>query len=275
MNGAESFVRQSYRTSREGLLDGLVGALGHTADLAGRGVFLQHTLGAGLVDRGNSSQDSCVLVSGFGIDGSVCLLDDCFQVGLNGLVVRPLCGRLNNAVLLRFDVRQFVPPPWLPITAHLMISYLPHLRKHFLKFCLKRFFPAHTLAKTPGFPACGRPKGGGEMRYTDMADELFDGCVAHEMTLSEAIVRGVLPAPKYVLSLYAYQKELERYRRRARKAGGAARQTAEQYIERLRRRLEEAGGLDRVFQKHLPDRHGKYLIFCADYEHLQKMRCLQ
>ena len=106
----------------------------------------------------------------------------------------------------------------------------------------------------------------------DMADELFDGCVAHEMTLSEAIVRGVLPAPKYVLSLYAYQKELERYRRRARKAGGAARQTAEQYIERLRRRLEEAGGLDRVFQKHLPDRHGKYLIFCADYEHLQKMR---
>ena len=106
----------------------------------------------------------------------------------------------------------------------------------------------------------------------DMADELFDGCVAHEMTLSEAIVRGVLPAPKYVLSLYAYQKELERYRRRARKAGGAARQTAEQYIERLRRRLEEAGGLDCVFQKHLPDRHGKYLIFCADYEHLQKMR---
>ena len=106
----------------------------------------------------------------------------------------------------------------------------------------------------------------------DMVDELFDGCVAHEMSLSEAIVRGILPSPKYVLSLYAYQKELERYRRRARKAGGAARQTAERYIERLRRRLEEADGIDRVFQKHLPDRHGKYLVFCSDYEHLQKMR---
>lgn len=106
----------------------------------------------------------------------------------------------------------------------------------------------------------------------DMADELFDGCVAHEMTLSEAIVRGILPAPKYVLSLYAYQKELERYRRRARKAGGAARQTAERYIECLRRRLEEADGIDRVLQKHLPDRHGKYLVFCSDYEHLKKMR---
>lgn len=106
----------------------------------------------------------------------------------------------------------------------------------------------------------------------DMADELFDGCVAHEMTLSEAIMRGILPAPKYVLSLYAYQKELDRYRRRARKTGGAARQTAEQYLECLRRRLEEADGIEHIFEKHLPDRQGKYLIFCADYEHLQKMR---
>ena len=28
----------------------------------------------------------------------------------------------------------------------------------------------------------------------DMAEELFDGRIASEMTLSEAIVRGVLPA---------------------------------------------------------------------------------
>ncbi len=65
----------------------LVCTLGHTADLARSGVLLDDTLSASLVDRGNSSQDSCVLVSGFSIDGSVCLLDDCFQVGLNGLVV--------------------------------------------------------------------------------------------------------------------------------------------------------------------------------------------
>lgn len=34
----------------------------------------------------------------------------------------------------------------------------------------------------------------------DMADELFDGHIASEMSLGEAIVRGILPAPKYVLS---------------------------------------------------------------------------
>lgn len=83
----------------------LVCTLGHTADLARSGVLLDDTLSASLVDRGNSSQDGCVLVSGIRIDGSVCLLDDCFQVGLNGLVVSLLCSSLHDAVLLRFDVR--------------------------------------------------------------------------------------------------------------------------------------------------------------------------
>ena len=35
----------------------------------------------------------------------------------------------------------------------------------------------------------------------DMAEELFDGHVASEMTLGEAIVRGILPAPKYVTTV--------------------------------------------------------------------------
>ena len=44
----------------------------------------------------------------------------------------------------------------------------------------------------------------------DMADELFDGCIASEMTLGEAIGRGILPAPRYVVSLYSCREELER-----------------------------------------------------------------
>lgn len=38
----------------------------------------------------------------------------------------------------------------------------------------------------------------------DMSDELFDGNVASEMTLGEAIVRGILNPPKYVLSVFSY-----------------------------------------------------------------------
>ena len=48
----------------------------------------------------------------------------------------------------------------------------------------------------------------------DMAEELFDGCVASEMTLGEAIVRGNLPAPKYVTTVFRYQNELAKYQAR-------------------------------------------------------------
>ena len=37
----------------------------------------------------------------------------------------------------------------------------------------------------------------------DMADELFDGNVASEMTLGEAVVRGILTPPTYVISMYS------------------------------------------------------------------------
>ena len=52
----------------------------------------------------------------------------------------------------------------------------------------------------------------------DMSDELFDGNVASEMTLGEAIVRGILNPPKYVLSVFSYQKDLEKYQKRLRMA---------------------------------------------------------
>ena len=49
------------------------------------------------------------------------------------------------------------------------------------------------------------------IRYLDnqrnMVNELFDGNIASEMTLGEAIVRGILNPPKYVLSVFAYQED--------------------------------------------------------------------
>ena len=43
------------------------------------------------------------------------------------------------------------------------------------------------------------------IRYLDnqrnMAEEIFDGKIASEMTLGEAIVRGILPEPKYVIAV--------------------------------------------------------------------------
>ena len=106
----------------------------------------------------------------------------------------------------------------------------------------------------------------------DMAVELFDGNIASEMTLGEAIVRGILNAPKYVLSIFSYQKDLEKYERRVKGAKSkAVRDEGERYLEALRHALEKADGLDEVFNKHIENKSGKYIVFCANYEHLCEM----
>lgn len=115
------------------------------------------------------------------------------------------------------------------------------------------------------------------IRYLDnqrnMADELFDGNIASETTLGEAIVRGILNPPKYVMSVFAYQEDYDRLKRRVYKAKSkAVRDKAEQYLEALRRALEMADGMDVIFEKHITDRTGKYIVFCSNIDHLREMQ---
>lgn len=134
---------------------------------------------------------------------------------------------------------------------------------------VQRLLSAYPDAKLLGLSATN-------IRYLDnqrdMADELFDGNVASEMTLGEAIVRGILNAPTYVLSVFAYQKDYDRLKSRVRRAKSkAVRDEADRYLEALRRALENADGLDVIFDKHMTDRRGKYLVFCANAEHMREM----
>ena len=114
------------------------------------------------------------------------------------------------------------------------------------------------------------------IRYLDnqrnMADELFDGNIASEMTLGEAIVRGILKPPKYVQAVFSYQNELGIYEKKIKYLKSkATRDVAERYLEALRRALEKADGLDVVFEKHITDRSGKYIVFCSNSEHMREM----
>ena len=122
------------------------------------------------------------------------------------------------------------------------------------------------LATYPNAPILGLSATA--IRYLDnqrnMADELFDGNIASEMSLGEAIVRGILNPPKYVLSVFAYQedyKKLEHLVSRAKTK--AAKDRAEQYLEALRHALEMTDGLDTIFDKHMIHRTGKYIVFCS------------
>lgn len=106
----------------------------------------------------------------------------------------------------------------------------------------------------------------------DMAQELFDGNIASQMSLGEAIVRGILNPPKYILSMYYYQNTLEKYERRVEKTKSkVARDNAEKCLDELRRTLEKSEGLDVIFKKHMTYPHGKYIVFCSNKEHMDQM----
>ena len=106
----------------------------------------------------------------------------------------------------------------------------------------------------------------------DMAEELFDSRVASDMTLGEAIVRGILPAPNYVTTVYQYQKTLAKYQARVDNLRTPGIQDANQkYLDALRWALEQADGLDRVFAHHITNKCGKYIVFCASKEHMDEM----
>ena len=108
------------------------------------------------------------------------------------------------------------------------------------------------------------------IRYLDnnrnMAEELFDGHVASEMTLGEAVVRGILPAPKYVTTVYQYQKTLAKYQARVDNLRTPGIQDVNQkYLDELRRALEQADGLDKVFADFKTDTGDRLkLLFCID-----------
>lgn len=134
---------------------------------------------------------------------------------------------------------------------------------------VQRTLAANPRAKLLGLSAT-------HVRYLDnmrnMAEELFEGHIASEMSLGEAIVRGILPAPKYVTTVFQCQNELERYQKQVQRMRPAALQdTNQKYLEALRRALEQADGLEVIFAKHMTNKSGKYIVFCSSAEHMQEM----
>ena len=118
---------------------------------------------------------------------------------------------------------------------------------------VKKLLTTYPKAKRLGLSATN-------IRYLDnqrnMAEEIFDGKIASEMTLGEAIVRGILPEPEYVIAMYSYQKQMDQLKKRIQILPNQGLITENQkLLEQLRRALEQADGLDIVFEIRLPQSH--------------------
>lgn len=106
----------------------------------------------------------------------------------------------------------------------------------------------------------------------DMAVELFDGCIASEIGICEAMALGILPKPKYVIASYSYEQKLLEYESRAAGLANQKRKAkVQKLIGKLRTKLQMAEGMDGIFEKHLVKRDAKLIIFCCNSEHLMEI----
>lgn len=106
----------------------------------------------------------------------------------------------------------------------------------------------------------------------DMADELFENNVASEMTLEEAIEKDILPEATYVSTLYGYDAELESMQINIDKIKDKSKkEEAQNLFNTLKEKLDEnTKNLPELFEEHLSNKSGKYIIFCKNIEDMKE-----
>ncbi len=107
----------------------------------------------------------------------------------------------------------------------------------------------------------------------DMAEELFSSNYAVNMSLAEAIQLQILPLPVYVTTIFNFWGEIAELEQKAEKT------------ENPRLKLFLAGklqkaksmissldcGIETVFNRHIKNKSGKYIVFCPDTEKLSEI----
>lgn len=114
------------------------------------------------------------------------------------------------------------------------------------------------------------------IRYLDsfrnMAEELFDGNYAVNMSLAEAIRRNILPLPVYVTSWYSFSGDIARLEKRAETSENPYfRRILHGKIQKAKSMIADLDcGLEKIFERHMTNKSGKYIVFCANTERLQQ-----
>jgi len=112
----------------------------------------------------------------------------------------------------------------------------------------------------------------------DMAEELFEGNVASEMNLEQAINRGILPKATYVSALYSYIDQLNQMQQNINKnPDSTKRNEAQKLFDKLKGKLDEkTKHLPELLAQYMTNKNGKYIVFCKDIKDMkQKMKGAQ
>lgn len=116
------------------------------------------------------------------------------------------------------------------------------------------------------------------IRYLDrcrnVVKELFNGNLACDMSLSQAILDGILPMARYVCGVYSYQKDVESLNKKIEKSYNSEEEKKEllQQVKVLKENLDKGNGVSDIFKKYIVSGNEKFVVFLKDTKHLRRMR---
>lgn len=116
------------------------------------------------------------------------------------------------------------------------------------------------------------------IRYLDrcrnVVNELFGGNLACDMSLSQAILDGILPMARYVCGVYSYEKDTESLNKKIAKSCNSDEEKKEllEQVKVLKQNLDKANGVSEIIRKYVVSGNEKFVVFLKDTTHLRDMK---
>ena len=116
------------------------------------------------------------------------------------------------------------------------------------------------------------------IRYLDscrnVVDELFGGNLACDMSLSQAILDGILPMARYVCGVYSYEKDAESLNKKIEKSSNSDEEKKEllKQVKILKENLDKGHGVSDIFRKYIVTGSEKFVVFLKNITHLRVMK---
>lgn len=116
------------------------------------------------------------------------------------------------------------------------------------------------------------------IRYLDkcrnVAEELFGGNLACDMSLSQAILDGILPMARYVCGVYSYEKDAESLNKKIEKSCNSEEEKKEllRELRILKENLDKGHGVSDIFKKYVVSGNEKFVVFLKNTTHLRVMK---
>ena len=116
------------------------------------------------------------------------------------------------------------------------------------------------------------------IRYLDkcrnVAEELFGGNLACDMSLSQAILDGILPMARYVCGVYSYEKDAESLNKKIEKSCNSEEEKKEllKELKILKENLDKGHDVSDIFKKYVVSGNEKFVVFLKNTTHLGIMK---